>query len=106
VQTTPAELARWGDNYRTAEVGGADWQAAVLADTVAMPPGPAGEKYRYGAGISQDEDGWLSHPGAWEGFATSFWVSPDRATTLAVACNKQFDLSDLTRSLLDVWAPP
>ena len=105
IQTTPAELARWGDNYRTAEVGGADWQAAVLADTVAMPPGPAGEKYRYGAGISQDEDGWLSHPGAWEGFVTSFWVSPDRATTLAVACNKQFDTTDLTRSLLDIWSP-
>jgi CubicO group peptidase (beta-lactamase class C family) len=106
IQTTPAEMARWGDNYRTAEVGGADWQAAVLADAVAMPPGPAGEKYRYGAGISQDEDGWLSHPGHWEGFVTSFRVSPDRATTLAVACNKEFDTTDLTRSLLDIWAPP
>ena len=106
IQTTPAELARWGDNYRTAEVGGADWQAAVLAEAVAMPPGPGGEKYRYGAGISQDEDGWLGHPGHWEGFVTSFWVSPDRATTLAVACNKEFDTTDLTRSLLDLWAPP
>ena len=28
IQTTPAELARWGDNYRTAEVGGARWRAA------------------------------------------------------------------------------
>jgi CubicO group peptidase (beta-lactamase class C family) len=106
IQTTPAELARWGDNYRTAEVGGADWQAAVLADAVDIPPGPTGEKNRYRAGIIDGEDGWLGHPGGWEGFVTSFWVSPDRATSLAVACNKNFDPTDLARSLIDIWSPP
>jgi CubicO group peptidase (beta-lactamase class C family) len=105
IQTTPAELARWGDNYRTAKVGGASWRAAVLADAVDIPPGPTGEKNRYGAGILQGEDGWLGHPGGWEGFVTRFWVSPDRATSLAVACNKEFDPTDLERSLIDIWSP-
>ena len=67
IQTTPAELARWGDNYRTAEVGGADWRAAVLANAVDIPPGPTGEKNRYGAGIAIGENGSLGHPGGWEG---------------------------------------
>ena len=105
IQTTPAELARWGDNYRTGKVGGADWQAAVVANAVDVPPGPTGEKNRYGAGIVQGEEGWLGHPGGWEGFVTSFWVSPDRATSMVVACNKYFDLTDLERSLIDIWSP-
>ena len=106
IQTTPAELARWGDNYRTAEVGGADWRAAVLADAVDIPPGPSGEKNRYGAGILQGEGGWLGHPGGWEGFVTRFWVSPDRATSVVVACNKYIDSrTDLESSLVDIWSP-
>ncbi|GAA3691794.1 hypothetical protein GCM10022204_03890 [Microlunatus aurantiacus] len=105
IQTTPAELARWGDNYRTGEVGGADWQAAVVADAVDVPPGPTGEKNRYGAGIVKGEKGWLGHPGGWEGFVTSFWVSPDRATSVVVACNKYFDLTDLEKSLIEIWSP-
>ena len=98
IQTTPAELARWGDNYRTAEVGGADWRAAVLANAVDIPPGPTGEKNRYGAGIVQGEGGWLGHPGGWEGFVTRFWVSPDRATSVVVACNKYFDSRPISRA--------
>ena len=107
IQTTPAELARWGDNYRTAEVGGADWRAAVVANAVDIPLGPIGEKNRYGAGIVLGEEGSLSHPGGWEGFTTRFWVSPDRATSVAVACNKYFDPNDpFERSLIDIWSPP
>ena len=79
---------------------------AVVADAVDVPPGPTGEKYRYGAGIVQGEDSWLGHPGGWEGFATRFWVSPDRATSVAVACNKYFDPNDpFERSLIDIWSP-
>ena len=106
IQTTPVELARWADNYRTGKVGGADWQAAVVADAVDVPPGPTGEKNRYGAGIIEGEDGRLGHPGGWEGFVTRFWVSPDRATSLAVACNKDFDPTDLESALIDIWSPP
>lgn len=106
IQTTPTELARWGDNYRTGEVGGPKWRAAVVADAVDVPPGPTGEKTRYGAGIYQGEDGWLGHGGEWEGFVTGFWVSPDRATSLAVACNKAFDPTDLVTSLIAIWSPP
>ena len=51
IQTTPTELARWGDNYRTGQVGGATWRAAVVDDAVDTPPDASGRKNRYGAGI-------------------------------------------------------
>ena len=105
IQTTPTELARWGDNYRTGTVGGSTWREAVLAGAVDVPPGPAAEVARYGAGVYEIEDGALAHGGGWEGFVSGFWVSPDRSTSLAVACNRSFDIRDLLLSLASIWSP-
>jgi hypothetical protein len=52
-----------GDNYRTGEVGGSAWRAAVVEGAVDVPLRPTGEKSRYGASIY-------------------------RTTSPAVACNK------------------
>jgi CubicO group peptidase (beta-lactamase class C family) len=105
IQTTPTELARWGDNYRTGEVGGANWLDAVLRDAVKGPPGPDGETGRYGAGIIADENGSIGHSGISGAFFTGFWVSPDRATSLAFSCNKDTDIIAMLTSLRTIWAP-
>jgi hypothetical protein len=86
-------------------VGGSAWRAAVVEGAVDVPLGPTGEKSRYGAGIYQGEDGSVGHGGEWEGFVTGFWVSPDRTTSLAVACNKAFDPTGLLTSLITIWPP-
>jgi len=104
IQTTPTELARWGDNYRTGEVGGRKWLDAVLEGAAKGPPGLAGETARYGAGIVQGENGELAHVGAWEAFVTGFWVSPDRATSLAFSCNRASDALALLASLSSIWS--
>lgn len=102
IQTTPGELVRWADNYRTARVGGLHWQRAVLAHAVKAPD-PSGKPAKYGAGILSNDDGSLGHPGAWEGFVTDFWISPDRNTAIAVACNKTLDPHGVTDSLISIW---
>ena len=84
IQTTPSELVRWADNYRTGKVGGSKLLDAQLAGAVETEPG-SGE--RYGAGISLFPDGTLGHDGAWAGFVTAFRVSKDRRTSVAVSCN-------------------
>jgi CubicO group peptidase (beta-lactamase class C family) len=78
IQTTPSELVRWADNYRTGEVGG-----SLLLDD-ALPPDDAAP---YGAGIFEDDDDSLGHGGAAPGHLTEFFVSADRTTAIAVACN-------------------
>jgi CubicO group peptidase (beta-lactamase class C family) len=77
IQTTPSELVRWADNYRTGEVGGSRLLSAVLPPDGAAP---------YGAGIFEDDDS-LGHGGAAPGHLTEFFVSADRKTGIAVACN-------------------
>ena len=101
IQTTPGELVRWADNYRTGRVGGLHWQRAVLADAVEADP--SGRTAKYGAGIHSNDDGSLRHPGTWEGFGTDFWISPDRNTAIAVACNKSLDPHAVTDSLRLIW---
>jgi CubicO group peptidase (beta-lactamase class C family) len=78
IQTTPSELVRWADNYRTGRLGG----DRLLAD--ALPEDPA---QPYGAGIFEDRDGSIGHDGGAPGYLTTFVVSPDRSTAIAVACN-------------------
>ncbi|MEB3981444.1 serine hydrolase [Mycobacterium sp. 663a-19] len=84
IQTTPSQLVRWADNYRTGRLGGPKLRAAQLAGAVPTEPG-GGD--RYGAGIYALANGTLDHDGAWGGFVTAFRVSKDRATSLAVSCN-------------------
>ena len=115
IQTTPTELVRWADNYRTGNVGGPDWKRAVLAGAVDVPPGPTGSAARYGAGIFEIDDRAIGHQGGWEGFVTDFWVSPSRSISIAVSCNKTFNSGDIVESLysigemreslVSIWSP-
>ncbi|MCV7077264.1 serine hydrolase domain-containing protein [Mycobacterium szulgai] len=84
IQTTPSQLVRWGDNYRTGKVGGPKLLDAQLAGAVQTEPG-GGD--RYGAGIFALANGMLDHDGAWAGFVTAFRVSSDRRTSVAISCN-------------------
>jgi len=106
IQTTPTQLVRWADNYRTGKVGGPDWKRAVLEGSVEVPPNAAGRVERYGAGIVEGDDGAVYHPGSWEGFVTDFWISPDRTWSIAVTCNKFMELVDLREALVSIWAAP
>ena len=104
IQSTPTDLARWGDNYRTGEVGGPRWLDAVVEGAVKGPLGLDGDTARYGAGIIEDQDGSIGHSGIWEAFFTGFWVSPDRATSFAFSCNKDTDISAMLTSLRSIWS--
>jgi CubicO group peptidase (beta-lactamase class C family) len=84
IQTTPTDLVRWADNYRTGELGGRDLLEEQLAGAVEIE---AGEGDRYGAGIVVVKDGSLTHDGHWAGFVTRFEISPDRRRSVAVSCN-------------------
>jgi CubicO group peptidase (beta-lactamase class C family) len=99
IHTTPHELVRWADNYRTGTVGGDDLLTAQTADPV------KGEfAYSYGAGIFVNQDGTLWHEGDWEGFLTAFRVSPDRRTAVAVSCNRnESDAGPIATNLMSLW---
>lgn len=101
IQTTPTQLVRWADNYRTGAVGGKRLLEDQLAGAVETEPGGAN---RYGAGIYLMSNGTLDHDGAWGGFVTAFRVSADRGKALAVSCNtdKQ-DSEALADSLAKLW---
>ncbi|MDI6098707.1 serine hydrolase domain-containing protein [Actinoplanes sp. NEAU-A12] len=101
VQTTPGELVRWADNYRTGAVGGETLLKAQLDR--AVPTGqPAGP--RYAAGIAVNSDGTLSHEGGWAGYATLFGVTADRRTAIAVSCNAaETDITAIATGLQRIW---
>ncbi|WIM96701.1 serine hydrolase domain-containing protein [Actinoplanes oblitus] len=101
IQTTPSELVRWADNYRTAAVGGDALRRARLDR--AVPTGlPDGSKY--GAGITVHPDGTLSHEGGWAGYATLFGITADRHTAIAVSCNAaEADIAAVATGLRDIW---
>ncbi|MER6960670.1 serine hydrolase domain-containing protein [Streptomyces sp. NPDC000618] len=107
VQTTPGELVRWADNYRTGRIGGTELLAGVTDGAVSVGDvlRPRGiEEGRYGAGILLLPDKSLVHRGDWEGFHSTFKVSPDRNTAVTVVCNA--DPPDNFRAadqLLDIW---
>jgi len=91
IQTTPSELVRWADNYRTGDVGGDQLLDDVLADAATA---------RYGAGIIEGEGGSLWHGGGAPGHLTEFFVSPDRRTALAVSCNGDRGAQSVIRQLV------
>ncbi|OBK21416.1 hypothetical protein A5634_10380 [Mycobacterium asiaticum] len=101
IQTTPTQLVRWADNYRTGKVGGPKLLDAQLAGAVETEPG-GGD--RYGAGIFSLANGMLDHDGGWAGFVTAFHVSSDRRTSVAISCNvdKQ-DPEALADALGRIW---
>jgi CubicO group peptidase (beta-lactamase class C family) len=101
IRTTPSELVRWADNYRTGEVGGDELLEAQLI-------GPAGTSAEgYAAGIVVRSDGGLWHNGSWAGFLTTFSVSPDRRLAVAVSCNgdagPSSPIEDVAADLRSVW---
>jgi CubicO group peptidase (beta-lactamase class C family) len=99
IQTTPVELVRWADNYRTGRVGGQALLDAQLAGAV-----DEGQGSRYGAGIAVRRDGSLLHSGAWDGFLAHFQVSPDRSLAVAVTCNTDKpDPEAVAASLAKTW---
>lgn len=103
IQTTMSQLVRWADNYRTGKVGGPKLLEAQLAGAVETDPG-GGD--RYGAGIQSLANGMLDHPGTWAGFLTSFRISSDRRTAIAVSCNvDNQDPGAMVEALGNIWMP-
>jgi len=105
VITTPTELARWADNYRTGQVGGRRLVTAVTDGSVATSSDP--QAPRYGAGIFLLPDGSLGHHGGWGGHLALMTISADRQTTLAVSCNRDDAQGTWWQNLLgglhDIW---
>lgn len=103
VITTPSDLVRWGDQYRTGEIMPDDpvLGAAVTLDDDGEPTGEW-----YGAGIRIEPTGALYHSGRWGGFISDFTVTADRQTVIAVSCNgrdaPRFELAD---GLRQIWSP-
>lgn len=101
IQTTPSQLVRWADNYRTGAVGGPALLAAQVDGAVKTDP-ETGE--RYGAGILVDTDGTLEHDGSWAGFGTYFAVSADRSHSVAVSCNTDGqDPTAIAGEIAEIW---
>ncbi len=102
VQSTPSDLVRWADNYRTGKVGGPPLLAAQLAGAVESDPGRGLE---YAAGIVVAKDGALLHSGGWAGFRTAFEITPDRHTAVAVSCNlENHQPEPMAAELRRIWS--
>lgn len=102
IQTTPSQLVRWADNYRTGAVGGPELLAAQV-DGAVDTGSETGE--RYGAGIFVGTDGTLEHDGSWAGFGTYFAVSADRSHSVAVSCNTGGqDPTAIAGEIAQIWA--
>jgi|tagenome__1003787_1003787.scaffolds.fasta_scaffold20954920_2 CubicO group peptidase (beta-lactamase class C family) len=105
IQTTPSELVRWADNYRTGGLGGSQLVEDQLRSTTTT--GPGGD--RYAAGIIVSPDGALTHTGSWAGFLTTFHVAADHRIAVAVSCNHvdnraPSDIEEITDQLQAEWA--
>jgi CubicO group peptidase (beta-lactamase class C family) len=101
IRTTPSELVRWADNYRTGKLGG----DRLLDDQLRDPVDAGGG--RYAAGIVLGRDDELTHDGAWAGFLTTFSVSPDRRLAVAVSCNGDAGRAtplDIAAALRSEWS--
>jgi CubicO group peptidase (beta-lactamase class C family) len=112
LQTTPSDLVRWADNYRTGTVGGRRLLDAQLANPVTLPVVDSpevrqwalGTEFAYAAGIQISGNGTLVHGGGWAGYRTELQISPDRHTALAVACNTtKVNLAVITADLRRIW---
>jgi CubicO group peptidase (beta-lactamase class C family) len=108
IQTTPTELVRWADNYRTGRLGGSTLQYARLAGaarTSLSLPNAYSEAQLYGAGIFIGIDGGLFDLGKWEGFTTALEITPDRRVAAAVACNSLWLVPSATATILTlIWS--
>jgi CubicO group peptidase (beta-lactamase class C family) len=95
--TTPSELVRWGDQYRAGE---------IIQDDFAVGAADEGTGEFYAAGMDIEADGRLNHNGRFGGYISTFSVSADRETTIAVMCNghsaKRLELAD---ALWAIWDP-
>ena len=101
IQTTPSQLVRWADNYRTGSVGGPKLIDAQVSGAVEVAPGAP---VRYGTGIYIMANGGLDHDGAWAGFVTAFRVSKDRLTSVAISCNTDEQNAEaLAESIAKLW---
>jgi len=102
VMTSPSQLVRWADNYRTGKVGGSKLLEEQLAGAMPIEPG-SGD--RYGAGIYLRANGMLDHDGRWAGFVTAFHISKDRHKSLAVSCNTEDqDPAAIADALAPLWS--
>ncbi len=107
IQTTPTELVRWADNFRTGDLGGSTLQYAQLADAprTSLSMSERFENERYGAGFFIGIDGGLFDLGEWEGFTTAMEVTPDRRVAAAVACNSDWLVPSATATILTlIWS--
>jgi CubicO group peptidase (beta-lactamase class C family) len=97
IYTTPSELARWGDQYRAGD---------IIQDDFAVGAADEGTGEFYAAGMDLEPDGDLNHNGRFGGYISTFTVSADRQTTIAVMCNghaaNRFGLDD---ALWAIWDP-
>lgn len=84
VWTSVSDLQRWAANLTTFAVGG----PALRRDLLTPGAIPDEDGVDYGGGLSLLPDGWLEHSGAWAGFVSDLVVHPDRATSVAVLCNR------------------
>jgi CubicO group peptidase (beta-lactamase class C family) len=99
--TTPTQLALWGDQYRESDVVGNDF---VVGAVDSGEPGDVTEGRVYAAGININADGSLRHDGRLGGFISTLKISPDRETSVAVACNGYLaDRSGVVNGLWKIW---
>lgn len=97
IVATASEVARWGSIY-------AETTDAVVRAMTERAVTDNEEGGLYGAGIEIDSAGALGHSGAWAGFISLFWVSPDRSTVIAINCNSDdHDIDEIAQGLLAVW---
>ena len=102
--TTPTQLALWGDQYRESDLVGNDFVAGAVDSG---EPGEVTEGRVYAAGININADGSLRHDGRLGGFLSAIKISPDRETTVAVACNGELaDRSAVVNGLYSLWVDP
>ena len=96
--TTPSQLVLWGDQYRA---GG------IIQDDFAVGAVDEGAGELYAAGMDIEVDGDLNHNGRFGGYTSTFTVSADRETTIAVMCNGHAaDRFGLDAALWNIWAAP
>lgn len=94
--TTPSELVRWGDQYRAGD---------IIQDDFSVGAADEGTGEFYAAGMDIEPDGDLNHNGRFGGYVSTFTVSADRETTIAVMCNghaaNRFGVAD---ALWAIWS--
>ena len=105
IYTTPSDLVRWADNYRTGRLGGQEFLTAVTANAVPQGTPAQPNPMLYGAGIGITPDGALGHPGGWAGYASFMSTSTDRHTTVAGSCNTEdlIDMPAVAGGLQSIW---